>query len=57
MKCKIYNTKKIKLTLYYVTIQIVNYKQCVSTHYNKACTITSSNGACNKKIKYTHTHT
>ena len=28
-KCKIYNTKKIKLTLYYVTIRIANSKQCI----------------------------
>ena len=48
-KCKIYNnTKKIKLTLYYVIIRIANFKQCICTHYNKACSITSSNGACNK---------
>ena len=48
-KCKIYNnTKKIKLTLYYVIVRIANFKQCICTHYNKACSITSRNGACNK---------
>ena len=44
------NTKKINLTLYYVIIRIANSKQCICTHYNKARSITSSNGACNKKI-------
>jgi len=42
------NTKKIKLTLYYVIIRIANFKQCICAYYNKACSITSSNGACNK---------
>jgi len=50
-KSKIYNTKKIKLTLYYVIIRIENSKQFICTHYNKARSITSNNGACNKKIK------
>ena len=47
-KCKLNRTKKIKLTSDYVIIRITTFKQCICTYYSKTCSITSSNGACNK---------
>jgi len=56
-ECKIYDTKKIKLTLYYVIIRIANFKQyLVHIIIRHVVLLTVMENAINKNKKYIHTY-